>query len=77
MGIFEFPAFSNGTKKIANSIHNATKLGSFSVIGGGDSISAINSFNMNFHFSYLSTGGGAMLEFFEKEKLPGIVALED
>ena len=76
MGIFETVVFSNGTKKIANYIHEATKSGSYSVIGGGDSIAAINSFKQDFNFSYLSTGGGAMLEFFEKEKLPGIAALE-
>ena len=77
MGIFEFSAFSNGTRMIAKSINRATELGSYSVIGGGDSIAAINSFNTNFNFSYLSTGGGAMLEFFEKEGLPGISALDE
>ena len=76
MGIFEFASFANGTKSIANSIHEATQLGAYSVIGGGDSISAINSFNQDFQFSYLSTGGGAMLEFFEKESLPAIKSLE-
>jgi len=77
MGIFEFTSFANGTKSIANSIHKATQLGAYSVIGGGDSISAINSFKQDFQFSYLSTGGGAMLEFFEKESLPAIQSLED
>tara|TARA_B100000902_G_scaffold57450_1_gene64326 strand:- start:875 stop:2083 length:1209 start_codon:yes stop_codon:yes gene_type:complete len=76
MGIFEFESFANGTKSIANSIHKATQLGAYSVIGGGDSISAINSFNQDFQFSYLSTGGGAMLEFFEKESLPAIKSME-
>ena len=77
MGIFEFVAFSNGTRMIAKYINRATELGSYSVIGGGDSIAAINSFNSNFNFSYLSTGGGAMLEFFEKDSLPGISALDE
>ena len=60
-----------------SSIHNATKLGAFSVIGGGDSIAAINKFNQKLNFSYLSTGGGAMLEFFEKDQLPALKSLED
>ena len=77
MGVFEIPSYSTGTKKIAQYIHATTKLGAYSIIGGGDSVSAINSFNQNFAFSYLSTGGGAMLEFFETDTLPGIVALTD
>ena len=77
LGVFEFNSFENGTKSIANSIHNATKLGAFSVIGGGDSIAAINKFNQKLNFSYLSTGGGAMLEFFEKDQLPALKSLED
>ena len=77
MGIFELSAFSNGTRMIANSISKATELGSYSIIGGGDSIAAINSFNENFKFSYLSTGGGAMLEFFKKDNLPAISALAE
>ena len=77
LGVFEYSPFENGTKIIAQSINIATKLGAYSVIGGGDSIAAINKFNQNFNFSYLSTGGGAMLEFFEKEQLPALKSLED
>ena len=57
LGIFEYSPFENGTKIIAQSINIATKLGAYSVIGGGNSIAAINKFNQNFTFSYLSTGG--------------------
>lgn len=77
MGIFEVSSFSNGTRSIANYIQGATKAGAYSIIGGGDSIAALNSFGVNHTFSYLSTGGGAMLEFFEKDKLPGLEALSE
>jgi phosphoglycerate kinase len=76
MGVFEMPAFENGTKKIAESIVVATKNGAFSLIGGGDSAAAVNQFNMASGVSYVSTGGGALLEFFEGKILPGVAAIE-
>ena len=72
MGVFEMPAFANGTKQIANAIADATSHGAFSLIGGGDSAAAINQFNMTDKVSYVSTGGGALLEYFEGKELPGI-----
>ena len=75
LGVFEISNFQNGTKQVALSIANATKLGAFSLVGGGDSISAINLFSMDDKFSYISTGGGAMLESFEGKVLPGIKAV--
>ena len=74
LGVFEMPNFQNGTKQIALSIANATNCGAFSLVGGGDSISAIKLFNMDDKFSYISTGGGAMLESIEGKVLPGIKA---
>ncbi len=75
LGVFEMSNFQNGTKQVALSIANATKLGAFSLVGGGDSISAINLFGMDNKFSYISTGGGAMLESIEGKVLPGIKAI--
>ena len=75
LGVFEMPNFRNGTKQVANSIAKATKRGAFSLVGGGDSISAIKLFRMNNKFSYISTGGGAMLESLEGKVLPGIDAI--
>ena len=75
LGVFEMTSFQNGTKQVALSIANATKLGAFSLVGGGDSISAINLFGMDDKFSYISTGGGAMLESIEGKVLPGIEAV--
>lgn len=72
MGVFEMPAFANGTKQIAIAIADATSKGAFSLIGGGDSAAAINQFNMTDKVSYVSTGGGALLEYFEGKELPGI-----
>lgn len=76
MGVFEMSSFENGTKKIAESIARATKNGAFSLIGGGDSIAAINKYDMKEQVSYISTGGGAMLEFIEGKELPGVAAIE-
>ncbi len=76
MGVFEMPAFENGTKKTAEAIADATKNGAFSLIGGGDSAAAIHQFNMASQVSYVSTGGGALLEFFEGKVLPGVAAIE-
>ena len=67
--------FESGTKNIAHAIVNATASGSFSLIGGGDSVAAINKFNLSEKVSYVSTGGGAMLEYLEGKILPGINAI--
>ncbi|HAD97073.1 MAG TPA: phosphoglycerate kinase [Cryomorphaceae bacterium] len=75
MGVFEFENFSNGTKKAADYIAEATKNGAFSLVGGGDSVAAVKKFNMQDDVSYVSTGGGAMLEYLEGKELPGIKAL--
>ncbi len=77
MGVFEFEKFQNGTKAIAQAIAEATKQGAFSLIGGGDSVAAINKFNLANEVSYVSTGGGALLEYFEGKELPGIAAIRD
>lgn len=76
MGVFEMPNFSRGTKAIAQSIAKATENGAFSLIGGGDSVAAINQLGMSDKVSYVSTGGGAMLEYLEGKTLPGIAAIE-
>jgi phosphoglycerate kinase len=76
MGVFEFEKFSNGTFSVANAVADATKLGAFSLIGGGDSVSAINKAGLDDEVSYVSTGGGAMLELLEGKTLPGVAAIE-
>ncbi|MBL7696797.1 MAG: phosphoglycerate kinase [Chitinophagaceae bacterium] len=75
MGVFEMDKFQGGTKAVAEAIAEATQKGAFSLIGGGDSVSAINQFGFADKVSYVSTGGGAMLEFFEGKELPGIAAI--
>jgi phosphoglycerate kinase len=75
MGVFEMEKFQAGTKTIAEAVAEATKHGAFSLVGGGDSVSAVNQFGFNDQVSYVSTGGGAMLEFFEGKVLPGISAI--
>lgn len=77
MGVFEFPAFAVGTEEIAKSVVKATEAGGFSLIGGGDSASAINNLGYGDKVSYVSTGGGALLEYMEGKVLPGVAALED
>jgi len=77
MGVFEFGFYQNGTLSIAQAIAKATREGAFSLIGGGDSVAAINQFGLEDKVSYVSTGGGAMLEYLEGKKLPGIAAMED
>jgi phosphoglycerate kinase len=67
--------FRNGTLEIAKSIARATKKGAFSLVGGGDSVAAINQFNLAGEVSYVSTGGGALLEYIEGKVLPGIAAI--
>jgi len=75
MGVFEMEKFSKGTTEIAKAIASATTKGAFSLIGGGDSVAAINKNNLADKVSYVSTGGGAMLEYMEGKKLPGITAI--
>lgn len=75
MGVFEMESFQNGTKSVALAIAEATKSGAFSLIGGGDSVAAINKFQLADHVSYVSTGGGALLEYMEGKELPGIKAI--
>ena len=75
MGVFEMPAFEKGTLAIAKSVAKATRSGAFSLIGGGDSVAAIKKFNLQNEVSFISTGGGAMLESLEGKILPGIKAL--
>ena len=75
MGVFEMPAFEQGTLAIAKSVAEATRSGAFSLIGGGDSVAAIKKFNLQDSVSFISTGGGAMLESLEGKTLPGIKAL--
>lgn len=74
-GVFEMENFSNGTMSIAKAVATATKAGSFSLIGGGDSVAAINKAGLTDEVSFVSTGGGAMLEYLEGKKLPGIKAI--
>lgn len=76
MGVFEMESFEEGTKAIALAIAKATKAGAFSLIGGGDSVAAINKYNLKERVSYVSTGGGAMLEYIEGKELPGVKAIE-
>ena len=75
MGVFEMPSFEQGTLAIAKSVAKATSNGAFSLIGGGDSVAAIKKFNLQDEVSFISTGGGAMLESLEGKILPGIKAL--
>lgn len=75
MGVFEMEPFQHGTKAIAEAIAEATGDGAFSLIGGGDSVAAINKFGFENKVSYISTGGGALLEYFEGKILPGIEAI--
>ena len=74
MGVFEMNNFQHGTKSVAIAVASATISGSFSAIGGGDSVAAINNYNLVDMISYVSTGGGAMLEYIEGRELPGIKA---
>lgn len=77
MGVFEMKKFADGTNAIAKSVAQATQNGAFSAIGGGDSVDAINGSGYADQVSYISTGGGAMLEFLEGKTLPGIKAIEE
>ena len=75
-GVFEFDNFAGGSKAIAEAIAEATKEGAFSLIGGGDSVACINKFGLADQVSYISTGGGALLEAIEGKVLPGVAAIE-
>ncbi|WP_088324703.1 phosphoglycerate kinase [Polaribacter tangerinus] len=75
LGVFEMESFSAGTKALGNSIDKATKNGAFSLVGGGDSVAAVKQFGFASKVSYVSTGGGAMLEMLEGKSLPGIDAI--
>jgi phosphoglycerate kinase len=75
VGVFEMPSFANGTIKVGEFIAAATKKGAFSLVGGGDSVSAVKQFGFEHQVSYVSTGGGAMLEMLEGKNLPGIQAI--
>lgn len=75
VGVFEMPSFANGTIKVGEYIAAATKNGAFSLVGGGDSVSAVKQFGFEDQVSYVSTGGGAMLEMLEGKTLPGIQAI--
>ena len=75
MGVFEFEKFQNGTKEIASAVAQASQDGAYSLVGGGDSVAAVNQFGYADKVSYVSTGGGALLEYFEGKVLPGIAAI--
>jgi len=76
MGVFEMSNFANGTKSIALAVADATKDGAFSLVGGGDSVAAVSQMELDDDVSYVSTGGGAMLEFLEGKELPAIAAMK-
>lgn len=76
MGVFEMEKFQHGTKTVAEAVVAATEGGAFSLVGGGDSVAAVNQFGFADKVSYVSTGGGAMLEYFEGKTLPGIAAIK-
>ena len=76
MGVFEMEKFAKGTKSIAEAVALATTKGAFSLVGGGDSVAAVTQMGLEDAVSYVSTGGGAMLEFLEGKELPGIAAIK-
>ena len=77
MGIFEKPDFANGTFEIAKLLANQTKEGAITIVGGGDSVAAVNKSGLDDKISHISTGGGASLELLSGYQLPGLIALSD
>ncbi len=77
VGVFEIPAFAKGTNKVAEMLAKATEKGAFTLVGGGDSVAAVTQMGFAKKVSYVSTGGGAMLEYLEGIELPGIAAIRD
>jgi len=77
MGVFEMNSYQKGTKAVALAVASMTNAGGYSAVGGGDSVAAVNKYNLADMMSFVSTGGGAMLEFIEGKKLPGIKAIEE
>ena len=77
VGVFEIDKFATGSKEVAQAIVEATKNGAYSLIGGGDSVACINKFGLADQVSYISTGGGALLEYIEFGDLPGVAAIRD
>lgn len=77
MGVFEMDNFAEGTLDVAQAIARATEKGAFSLVGGGDSVAAVNKYHLQDKVSYVSTGGGAMLEYIEGKTLPGVAAIEE
>ncbi len=77
MGVFEFPTFAKGSFALAKALAEATMQGAFTLVGGGDSVAAIRESGLDDKVSFLSTGGGAMLEYLEGKRLPGVAAIED
>jgi phosphoglycerate kinase len=77
VGVFELPKFANGTIEVGRYIEQATREGAFSLVGGGDSVAAVKQFGFEDKVSYVSTGGGAMLESLEGKELPGIAAITE
>ncbi len=77
LGVFEMEKFAAGTITLGNFIADATEAGTFSLVGGGDSVAAVKQFDLDDKVSYVSTGGGAMLEMLEGQTLPGIAAILD
>ena len=75
MGVFEMPSFAKGTQFVAQAVAEATEEGAYSLIGGGDSVAAITQAGLDDEVSYVSTGGGAMLELLEGKTLPGVAAI--
>ena len=77
MGVFEMSNFASGSEQVAKALVDSTKNGAYSLIGGGDSVAAINAFGLSEQVSYISTGGGALMEYLEGITLPGIKAMQD